>query len=403
LRLAKIIYRILDGSYALYDNDDKFYAANLQSITSKEDPFHGCFRIRGGRTALSDFIESFIDSSGFEYNASLNWIDVSCIKDFSGLFSDNNMFDGDISLWNVFNAKNMTRMFYKSYFTGNVSGWYMNPDCDVTDMFLGCDIPMANKPKCLKNRGINEGFNIDDMNHEMPVQKAEKRNVQKQSKMNNVIRDIIEVAKRTGRNFDKLTVEDFDMLEYINDNFDDLDKDVQDLYNAELRHFHDAFLEYLMDTYVAVIQDAINRRRNAIGFDELLEKFYERHLKDIRKGDKFYGYYQIDENVVYFIDAIVLMMPSDYNMNWIDIDYISSGIDIINRINLDDVNNSLRLWHLLMALRYGWTNVSNDVRFYEDNLKAITDTDNPFYACYSVKDRKELNDIIDKIMDSRLA
>ena len=58
---------------------------------------------------------------------SLNWLDVSEITDMSGLFDGNthinrrNIYNGDISKWDVSNVTNMKQMFYYSSFNGDIS------------------------------------------------------------------------------------------------------------------------------------------------------------------------------------------------------------------------------------------------------------------------------------------
>ena len=52
----------------------------------------------------------------------LNFIDVSGVKDMSGLFAES-AFDGDISKWDVSNVRHMAEMFRGAKFSGDVSGW----------------------------------------------------------------------------------------------------------------------------------------------------------------------------------------------------------------------------------------------------------------------------------------
>ena len=65
---------------------------------------------------LEAMIDSEIASQG--YSADLNHIDVSGIEDFSSLFFRRYKFDGDVSRWDVSNAKDMHEMFmYAESFT----------------------------------------------------------------------------------------------------------------------------------------------------------------------------------------------------------------------------------------------------------------------------------------------
>ena len=73
-------------------------------------------------------INAYIKSAGRK--CSLNWIDVSNIKDFSYLFS-NKEFEGNISKWDTHNVTDMSYMFYNSKFNGDISKWDVS---NVTDM-----------------------------------------------------------------------------------------------------------------------------------------------------------------------------------------------------------------------------------------------------------------------------
>ena len=67
---------------------------------------------------LKDVIKAAVEVYGNEVN--LNWIDVSEITDMSWMFYKSK-FDGDISQWDVSNVKDMSQMFYKSKFDGDIS------------------------------------------------------------------------------------------------------------------------------------------------------------------------------------------------------------------------------------------------------------------------------------------
>ena len=116
---------------------------------------------------LKDIIEDRISKEG--PNCNLNDIDTSLIKDMSGLFY-RSKFNGDISKWDVGNVKNMTSMFAESDFNGDISMWnvskvenmsYMfaysnfnqdiskwkiNKDCTVINIFKDCPIKDKFKP-----------------------------------------------------------------------------------------------------------------------------------------------------------------------------------------------------------------------------------------------------------------
>ena len=84
------------------------------------------------KTELIDVIKAYIKSAGLK--CSLNWIDVSNIKDISNLFRDSS-FNGDISKLDTHNVTNMSCMFYNSIFNGDISKWDTHNVTDMSCMF----------------------------------------------------------------------------------------------------------------------------------------------------------------------------------------------------------------------------------------------------------------------------
>jgi len=56
------------------------------------------------------------------FNGDISLWDVSNVMDMSGMFA-NSAFNGDISQWNVSNVRSMVGMFAGSWFDGDISGW----------------------------------------------------------------------------------------------------------------------------------------------------------------------------------------------------------------------------------------------------------------------------------------
>ena len=81
---------------------------------------------------LKKIIENRIQTEGPECN--LNDIDVSDITDMSDLFNRSE-FDGDISEWDVSNVTNMNGMFLYSQFNGNIGKWNVSNVTYMCAMF----------------------------------------------------------------------------------------------------------------------------------------------------------------------------------------------------------------------------------------------------------------------------
>ena len=86
---------------------------------------------------LRAIIEKRIKAEGAEVD--LNDIDTSKITDMSNLFEDLD-FNGDISIWDVSNVKNMSSMFYMcNKFNQDISQWDVSNVADMSYMFYMCN------------------------------------------------------------------------------------------------------------------------------------------------------------------------------------------------------------------------------------------------------------------------
>ena len=83
-----------------------------------------------------------------QFNGDISKWDVGKVEDMSSMFSFS-IFNGDISKWNVSNVEDMIRMFAYSDFNKDISIWKINSKCNIKDMFYGCPIKDEYKPKYL--------------------------------------------------------------------------------------------------------------------------------------------------------------------------------------------------------------------------------------------------------------
>lgn len=81
---------------------------------------------------LKKIVGKLINQRGYE--ADLNDIDTSNVKDMSFLFEDSK-FNGNISKWDVSNVLNMRGMFTKSKFNGDISKWDVSNVENMSGMF----------------------------------------------------------------------------------------------------------------------------------------------------------------------------------------------------------------------------------------------------------------------------
>ena len=94
---------------------------------------------------LQDIILKRIKDEGNEVD--LNDIDVSEITDMSELFARIN-FNGNISAWNVSNVKDMSCMFLGcESFNQDISGWDVSNVNFTKNTFSNCPIEKKYKPK----------------------------------------------------------------------------------------------------------------------------------------------------------------------------------------------------------------------------------------------------------------
>ena len=94
---------------------------------------------------LKDIINKRIEKEGNEVD--LNDIDVSKITDMSSLFERTD-FNGNISTWDVSNVTDMSYMFaWCEDFNQDISGWDVSNVKNMNSVFAYCPLEEKHKPK----------------------------------------------------------------------------------------------------------------------------------------------------------------------------------------------------------------------------------------------------------------
>ena len=109
---------------------------------------------------LENIIKRTMSECGYE--CSLNWIDVTQVKNMNWLFSESK-FNGDISRWDVSHVEDMQAMFYNSAFdgsNGSIVDWDVSNVTNMHAIFTKCtfcqDISNWN---CENVRFLDQAFN----------------------------------------------------------------------------------------------------------------------------------------------------------------------------------------------------------------------------------------------------
>lgn len=85
-----------------------------------------------------------------DFSGDISKWDVSNVKNMRGMFNGCITFNGDISNWDVSNVEDMSWMFNDSRFNRDISNWNVNKKCKTTDIFRQCPIKEEYKPKFKK-------------------------------------------------------------------------------------------------------------------------------------------------------------------------------------------------------------------------------------------------------------
>ena len=109
-----------------------------------------------GDTQWTSMQNAFQGAGNMAYKA-IDVPDLSGVRDMSHMFSRSS-FNGDVSLWNVSQVIDMSHMFDRSSFNGNVSSWDVSHVTSMDSMFVNSDF---NQP--LNNWNVSQVINMRDM------------------------------------------------------------------------------------------------------------------------------------------------------------------------------------------------------------------------------------------------
>ena len=135
-------------------SDFSIYSCQPTTIDELRDIIKARVSKEGPNCDLNDIDVSLItDMSDLFYKSKFTgdiskW-NTSKVTNMSGMFSKSN-FNGDISNWDVSKVEDMSWMFDKSKFNSDISNWNINKDCKAFNMFNECQIKEEYKPKSLR-------------------------------------------------------------------------------------------------------------------------------------------------------------------------------------------------------------------------------------------------------------
>jgi len=295
---------------------------------------------------------------------SLNWIDVSNIKNMSELFNYRKVYYGDMSLWDVSNVMDMEYMFDRSDYYGDISDWQINKHCRISHMFKDAILPEERRPRCLKDMEgysiINEGFDIDDMENEVgnDPRKERVRKVSKQySLLEQTIRELstangLPVYTGTdGTNTYEMMCENglIDLLDEFLANPDSIDEDTYFLAQANhVKEFYTSVLESMMRMYCHFAVGYIAGDDSYDGVPlEVIETFEERYIQTIHSRDHMFYAWKTIAGPDDVIDIVHNMSNRKkfLNFNWINtgivksLDHVFSSYRWDFDVSLWDVSN----------------------------------------------------------------
>jgi len=191
-------------------------------------------------------------------------------------------------------------------------------------------------------KGINESFDIDDLGHEITSAQT-KEKVAKHSKIYQQIQAFIDKGyplKNAKRCYKMLTPEDIDILDFIYNNRDMLDDEVNALVNEH--HLSKLFETIYLEGMKNEISTRLKNKRNLTATEI---EFIQKYASGIHSKDHpLYAFYApSDKDELRRI--IEKKVPRDANLNWIDVTgltdmhYLFCNTNFNGDISLWDVSN----------------------------------------------------------------
>jgi len=197
---------------------------------------------------------------------------------------------------------------------------------------------LVDKIKDAVLKGLNEGFDIDDMGHDISALGVHKSGVSKHSKIHDSVVNFIQKgysAAKPKKCLSMLTAEDIELLEYVCNNIDDLDDDTARLVidNELPVIYRNVYIEGMKQR----ITSSLRNKRTLHGEELEFLKKYSRDIHD--ESHPLYRFYKVPDGKN--LKWCLAHVPADANLNWMDTGKV---YDMRKMFEMSKFNGDISLW-----------------------------------------------------------